>query len=110
MKAGLLRHSIQIQAGTRTTDTGGGASVSWATIANGTVWADIRPVSSAESFSGGELDEYVSHKITMRYMSGITIAHTALFGTRRFDIRSIINVQERNETLILLCQERKAGS
>jgi SPP1 family predicted phage head-tail adaptor len=108
VNAGFFRHRIEIQALTRTGDGGGGGTDAWATIAYGAVNAAITPVSSAETYVGEQLQDYVSHKITLRYVPGVTTAHRVLFGARWFDVKSVIDLQEKHRDMIILAQERAA--
>ena len=108
MKAGWMRHSIQIQAPTRVVDAGGGVSITWATIANGTVQAQIQPLASSETMQSDQLQDYTSHKLTLRWLPGVTTGHRVLFGARWFDIKSVVDVQERHHDMVILAQERVA--
>lgn len=106
MEIGKLRHQIAIQSKTRTTDAVGGYTEAWATITGGTVWVSIVPVAGFEQYRADQLQEIVTHRITMRYLSGVTTAHRVLFGSIVYDIKSVINVQERGIEMVLLVEER----
>ena len=108
MRAGRLRHIITIQAKTSVVDTGGGDVPTWAAITNGERPADVRPVSGTERNDASQLQHVVSHKITTRYVSGVTTKHRVLFGSRIFDIIDVINWGERSRDLSLMCLERMA--
>lgn len=108
MKAGRLRHHIQIQAKAITRDAGGGAAELWKTIVNGARWAEVVPISSSERFEGYQLQELVTHKIRTRYLAGVTTGHRVVYGSRLFDVQSVIDWNERHRELALLCVERKA--
>lgn len=109
MNAGRLRHTIQIQAKSISRDSGGGAVETWSTITNGERPAEVVPIGSREAFVEQQLQESVTHKIRTRYLSGVTTKHRVLFGTRVFDIQSVINWGERDIELALMCVERKAA-
>jgi SPP1 family predicted phage head-tail adaptor len=51
------------------------------------------------------LQEKVTHEITIRYMKNIDTNSKITFGTRSFAINGIINVDERDRFLTLLCEE-----
>jgi SPP1 family predicted phage head-tail adaptor len=108
MRAGKLRHTISIQSRSITRDAGGGAVDTWATVTDGTRPAEVRPISSGERFSDQQLQEVVTHRISCRWLSGITTKHRILFGTRAFDIQSVINWSERDRELTMFCVERLA--
>lgn len=103
---GSLRHRITIEAGSHAEDSGGGLSNPWAsptTVAK--VWAAIRPLSGIERLRAQQLEEPVTHKIVLRYRADIRADHRVNFKGRIFNIRSVINVEERNRWLELMCEE-----
>ena len=101
-----LRHSIVIQAESTTTDAGGGQSDPWAspTLVAATR-ACIEPLKGFEVLRAMQLEAKVTHKITMRYRSGITAKMRIKFGSRILNIRSVINVEERGRWLEILADE-----
>lgn len=103
MNIGALDHRVKLQTASRVTDSAGGWTVTWADTA--TVWASVEPVSGREPFVAQQLQGHVTHKVLIRYRSGITHDMRVLFGTRKFDVQAVINDKERNETLMLYCQE-----
>ena len=103
MRAGLLKHNITIQEEVETPDGMGGFSVSWSDVFNAR--AAIWPLSSKESLDSMKLELQVTHKIRIRYRSGITAKNRILFGTRTFNIISLINPDERNRMLDILATE-----
>ncbi len=102
---GSLNNRIAIQSASRTPDGAGGATEVWATITNGTVWARIEPASAFEAFAAAQLQHRVTHKITMRYLGTVASGMRVLFGSRRFNIRGIKNIGERNAVMELTCEE-----
>jgi SPP1 family predicted phage head-tail adaptor len=67
--------------------------------------AGIYPVSGKEFFAADTVNSEVSHKVNMRYVPGITPDMRIKFGERLFRIISVINFQEKNVELQLLCEE-----
>jgi head-tail adaptor len=47
----------------------------------------------------------VSHKIRCRYRRGLTTDMRIICGTRRFSIVSIIDWEERHESLLIMAKE-----
>lgn len=98
-----LRYTVTIKLQTVTRSDKG----SWSEAPSGT---DTR-VAKIEWMSGEEITNaehqqaIATRKITMRHYSGLTTKHYLLFGSRRFDILAIDNVEERNEWHILKCKE-----
>ena len=106
MRAGQLRHTVSIQEQTDTSDGMGGFTTSWADILGmDAVKAAIWPLSAKESLDSLKLELQVTHKIRIRYRSGITAKNRILFGTRTFNIISLINNDERNISLDILATE-----
>ena len=106
MQIGDLNKRITFQSSTKTADGMGGFSVVWAAIPDpATVWAGIWPVSASEQIQANATTMTISHRIRIRYQSGIKGSYRIKFGTRYFAIVSIINPNERNEWLDLICKE-----
>ena len=100
---GAYRQRLYVQQENPVADTGGGNVMSWTTI--NAVWASIEPVSGWERLQAGKLTGVITHRLRMRYDSALTPAMRFLFGTRIFNIRTILNVDERNRTLEILVEE-----
>jgi len=104
VRIGDLDHRIKLQTATRASDGAGGSTVTWSDTA--TVWASVEPVSGREPYVAQQLQGQVSHKVVIRYRSGVTHGMRVLFGTRTFDVQAVLNGKERNESLTLYCQEQ----
>ncbi|NBX02713.1 MAG: head-tail adaptor protein [Alphaproteobacteria bacterium] len=98
-----LRHKLLLQQEVRLSDGVGGYAKSWQNIAE--LWAEIKPVSGNEQLFAGQVQSTASHKVLLRYRSGITVGMRFVFDGRTFNIRSVFNVDERRDTLELLVQE-----
>jgi len=103
MRAGNLRHKLEIQENTPTRNAVGEEVDSWTTVA--TVWASIEPLSGVELLNAQQVAAETTVRIGLRYRSGVTAAHRIKFGARIFDINVVSNVGERNRELQLLCKE-----
>ena len=103
--AGSLNKQVDLQALYTVQDTFGSPTETWLTIA-ADVWAKIRPLSSRETIQANQQHAETTHEITIRYRRGVTHDQRLKYGTRYFHIQSIINEDEENEKLILLCVER----
>ena len=105
MNIGKMRHRITFQKQKSDKDSLGSYSSEeedWEDVA--TVWAQISPISGKEYFS--EMRENtVSHKIYCRYRAGISPKMRVKFKDRVFRIISVINWEERNEGLTIMCEE-----
>lgn len=102
--AGRLRHKIDIVQPTDTQDSTGGFDISVNTVfAN--VWASVEALNGTDKFAAHEFVSEVSHQVTIRYLPGITASMQVWFSGRQFQINAVLNTDERNKLLILLCVE-----
>lgn len=106
--AGSLRHKIEIQATTITTDGGGGGTEALATISGGTVWAAISHAGGGERSAAGQRGADYTHRIWIRYLSGVTTKHTVKFGSRYFDIVEVETPSEIPQWMVLHAIERRS--
>lgn len=90
---GDLRHRVQIEAAARTSDGGGGATISWTLVAD--VWAAIWPRNSDEMFELDRVAGKATHDIWIRFRSDVKPDMRIRFGARVFDIRGVIDVEDR---------------
>jgi SPP1 family predicted phage head-tail adaptor len=75
----------------------------WSTFA--TAQASIEPISGREYIAAQSTQADVSHRIRLRYLSGITPKLRVNYSSRIFDILSVININECNRELQLMCRE-----
>ncbi|MGL4394909.1 MAG: phage head closure protein [Hyphomicrobium sp.] len=101
---GDLRHRIVIEAETRVSDGAGGASATWQTVAE--VWAAIWPRSTDETFTADRLAGRATHDIWIRHRAGVVPAMRLRFGQRLFDIRGVIDSEDRGHWLKCVVEER----
>ena len=102
MRAGNLKHKIIIQSYTETKNDFGEVVKGWADFKQ--AYSSITPVSAKEFFKAG-INAEVSHKVSLRFISGITPKMRVLYGYREFSIEGVINVREENKVLNLFCTE-----
>lgn len=104
---GKMRYRVQIQSATNTTDAGGGRTQAWSRVAD--IWANIIPKSGKESYRQGKIQDDVTHDIYIRHRSDIDAAYRIVYDSRTFNIKSILNVEERDRFLLLSCVEGVAS-
>ncbi len=92
IRAGQLRHPIEIQENTETSDGDGGLTGSWDTVH--TPWAAIRPATATEIFNASQLQSVITHVITTRFIAGLRTDYRILFESRIFNITSIADSEE----------------
>jgi SPP1 family predicted phage head-tail adaptor len=100
---GKLRHRITIEQVAEAQNPDGSILETWSTYAN--AQASIDPVSGREYFAAQTTQADVTHRISLRYLAGITPKMRVKYGSRIFDILSVININERNRELQLMCRE-----
>ena len=106
IRARDLRHRVVLEAEAPAPDGGGGQGDPWAaatTIA--TLRASITPLSGRERLHAQQLEAGVTHRILLRYRPGVTARQRLRFGDRLFNIRAVIDVEERHRWLEILAEE-----
>ncbi len=103
-EVGELRKQVVVQyVSDENQNTTGELEKTWATFA--TVWAAITPVSGGEFYAAGLTQASVTHRIEIRYLTGLTPKMRFLWGTRIFNIVLIRNLDERNDRMEMLAFE-----
>lgn len=95
---GQFRHRVTFQQESQTSDGQGGYTKTWTNIA--TVWAKVEPIKQREREEAMSIGTDRTHKITTRYQSSINdVSYRISWGTRIFNITSVLNINERNVIL-----------
>ncbi len=92
-RTGNLRHRIEIQQPVNTEDGQGGFVTTWTVFK--TVWAEILPTSSNERLFAEKVEEMRTHKITIRYLEGISANMRIVYQGRIFQIKGIRREKEQ---------------
>jgi SPP1 family predicted phage head-tail adaptor len=101
--AGSYRHPITFQKQSVTTNDYGEKLSVWEDVI--TVKAGIYPISGKDYISAVEVNSEVTTKINLRYVPGITDDMRVKFGDRLFTVIAVMNFQEMNKELQLMCKE-----
>jgi len=103
--AGMLRHLVTIQEepSESTPDGAGGRTPDWTDVF--TDYGNVGPLSGRESVFAAQLEAVTSHRVLLRWREGVDAGMRVQFGSRLFNIRSVINVDERDRWLVLFCDE-----
>lgn len=101
---GNLRHRITLQKPVIIKDSIGQEVEEWQEVA--TVWASVEPLSGKEYFNAQQVNSEISTKVIIRYIESLSSQWVVQFGHRIFNILSVINFEERNIYLQLLCSEK----
>jgi len=101
---GRMRKRVVLKTIASTQETTYGSWTQTATVSS-TRWASIEPISAREKLTAGQVVPEATHVVRMRYTSAVVPSATLTYGTRTFEIMAVINVEERNKVLELLCKE-----
>lgn len=103
--AGMLRHLVVIQEepSESTPDGAGGRTPDWTDVF--TDYGNVAPLSGRESVIAAQLTEVTSHRVLLRWRPDVNAGMRVKFGVRLLNIRSAINVEERDRWLVLFCDE-----
>jgi SPP1 family predicted phage head-tail adaptor len=100
---GEFRHIITFQKETNIENAYGETDNIWEDVLQ--TRGGIYPISGKEFYAAERVNSELSHKVNMRYVPNITPDLRINFEGRIFQIISVINFQERNVELQLLCKE-----
>jgi SPP1 family predicted phage head-tail adaptor len=100
---GELRHIISFQKLVDSQNEFGEVVNEWVEVAK--TRAGVYPISGKEFFSAEKVTSEVSHKLHIRFLPNISPDLRIQFNDRYFHIISVINFQEKNIELQLLCKE-----
>jgi SPP1 family predicted phage head-tail adaptor len=103
IKTGPRRTKVQIQAETLTPDALNQLIPSWTTIA--TVRGLKRDLSGDEVTNASQTKAIADSVIETWYLPSITVtpAHRLLINGAQLGIRRVVNVEDKNETLLIYC-------
>ena len=109
MRAGQLKHLVAFQEPGETLGPTGAPVITWSNVA--WCWAQITPTGGQENKNAESLQPDVSHTVLVRYGGAITPERIGpklriLYGTRLFEIGSVLNTDERNRQLVVAVTER----
>lgn len=110
IEAGKTNKLVTIQSNTPTRDANGGEVESWGVFAKR--WVSIEPLNGREFFTAQQTASEITHRVRLRYDQTVKSVNTKmriLFGSRVFDIESVINPRESNVELLLMCREQNNG-
>lgn len=102
MQAGKKRHKITVQqVSLFSAGTYGGQAKLWVTFAQ--PWAEIRPSGGKKLMAAQAVQSKVDTEIVIRYLSGVLPKMRVSYNSVVYDIEAVINVNLKNEEMLLLC-------
>lgn len=102
-RIGRMRHRVELQRLTERQDDVGGVSLEWNTYA--TVWAAVEPIRGREYFIREQVAGDVSHRVVMRWRSGVSVRDRVLHDGRQLEVESVLDRDERRVELELMARE-----
>jgi SPP1 family predicted phage head-tail adaptor len=108
VRAGQLRHQIQIYAPVDAIDSFGDDELQYQLMA--TVWGSIEPLSGRDLWYANQIRADATNKITLRYTSQISSAHRLVWNGRVYEPGPQLSTQERGYELTVLCTEIRYGA
>jgi SPP1 family predicted phage head-tail adaptor len=108
MQAGRMRHQVVIEQRSTAQDTTGAQVNTWTSL--GTFDANVSPVTGRELVTAQAIGAEISHEVTLRYdpIFADPVAASAYrvrYGTRLFDVKGVVNDEERDRMITLRCTE-----
>lgn len=112
MRAGRLCHRLRLQTRIGAKNSFSETEYSWSTF--DTVWAAVEPLSAREQLVAGQNRNETTHRITLRWRSGVlpTMRGVGIDGEladRIFIFGAVLNRDERNRELTVMATEVEGG-
>lgn len=101
---GSLWTRVTIEQATETRNAVGEPVLTWSTFA--TVWADVQSLSSREMERYGETVGFMTHRVRIRYLSGLTSAMRIQYRSRTLEIGQILE-RDRLWHQEIICTEKR---
>jgi SPP1 family predicted phage head-tail adaptor len=101
-RIGALRHRLTLQSPSRADDGGGGAVVTWQTVAE--LWAAVRPISGDERLRADAVSGRITHEVWIRHRADVVPAMRFTDGARTLEITAVLD-PGRRDRLKCLCEE-----
>lgn len=103
INAGQLNKQLILQAPSISREADGAEVITWTTLA--TIWSDITSSGGREFWQAKQINAEISHMVTIRYRDKISPRYRLLYGSRIFQILSVVNADETRTGLQLMCKE-----
>lgn len=103
MRAGRLRHRVELQEPLQEQDAAGQPISTWRTV--GRRWASVEPLTGQELLRAQQFGAETTIRVRMRFMERLTPKWRLRHEGRTLEIVSLIDRGERGRELELLCKE-----
>jgi len=105
LDAGKLWARVTVQQQTQARNDVGETTLTWSDYA--TVWADVRSLGGREAERYAETIGLSTHKVTIRFLDGLTSSMRVIYNDRTLEIGQI-NEIDRRWYQELICTEKAA--
>jgi SPP1 family predicted phage head-tail adaptor len=102
IRPGEMRERVTVQQATPTVNSIGESTLTWNTLT--TVWAAVNGVSSSEALVDGQQESRITHRVRLRYISGLKHTDRFLWRGRVLQIVSLLEYANRSEH-VAVCEE-----
>ena len=109
MRAGRLRHCIDIQKPTATADSSGQMVEAWTSYVAQNVPAEILGVAGGETMRGRQVDADATSMVTIRWRDDVNPTHRIKYGSRTLNIISAYDPTGDRVELQIQCREEVNG-
>jgi SPP1 family predicted phage head-tail adaptor len=99
---GKLRERVTVQQATQSRNSLGEAVMSWADWQ--TVWASVEGVSAREALDAGQQEVTITHRVRLRYLTGLTQNMRLSWRDRTLNIVNLLEYGNRSEH-VAICEE-----
>jgi SPP1 family predicted phage head-tail adaptor len=103
IRSGELRERVTIQVATESRNLLGETTLAWSYFAER--WASVEGVSAREVLLRGQQDTTITHRVRMRYVSGLSQTMRIVWRGRVLEIDSLLEHANRSEHE-LICSEK----
>ena len=104
LRAGDMWTRVTIQQATTTKNEVGEPVLAWSTFA--TVWADVESLSSRETERFAETVGFMTHRVKIRYLDGLTSAMRIQYRSRTLEIGQVLE-RDRLWHQEIICTEKR---
>lgn len=101
-----MNKRVTLQKPVKTPNSQGGFAITWSD--EDTIWAAIWPVSAKSITQDAQIVKEMTHRIRIHFRRNVRVSKRLKYKNRYFNIVSIINPNEENEWLDILCKEASA--
>ena len=103
--AGKYKHRVTFERDVGVADASGQQVEQWQPVAE--LWSEVKPLSGRQLIAAQQLVSEVTHRITTRFTPNFSLSPRlrATLGTRHLHIHHVINIDENDREMEMLCTE-----